>query len=93
MNTKSELFQIIVRNIEINPISLVTEAMEQTGDLIHNFADYMTTEPYETEKELERLPEADYELCCALISMVLKEKNCKKEDIEKILKRMIFLLQ
>lgn len=93
MNTKSELFQIIARNMEINPISTVIESLEQTGDLIQNYSDYMTTEPIEQEKEMERLPGADYDLCRALLSMVLKEKNGKKEDLEKILRRMIFLLQ
>lgn len=49
------------------------EALEQLGDLITNCDDYMITEPINCDEELKRLPEADYEFCAALLTMLLRE--------------------
>ena len=78
------------------------EALEKVGDIKYNYGDYMITEPIDCNKELERLPEADYDLCCALLTMLLREdhfSNCSFErryqagEVQPILDRMIALLQ
>lgn len=77
------------------------EALEQTGDMKYHYYDYMTTEPINCEKELERLPEADYDLCCALLTMLLREdhfsngsfdERYRAGQVQPILQRMIDLL-
>lgn len=77
------------------------EVLEQTGDIKYHYYDYMTTEPIHCDKELERLPEADYDLCCALLTMLLREdhfsngsfnERYKAGQVQPILQRMIGLL-
>lgn len=41
--------------------------LKDLGDLKGNYADYMTTEPINCNKELQRVANADYELCTALL--------------------------
>ena len=45
------------------------------GDLKNNYGDYMITEPLDYNKELKRIPSADYELCTALLFMILREDH------------------
>lgn len=77
------------------------KALEAMGDLIANYGDYMTTEPINCDEELKRLPEADYELCSALLTMLLREdhfsngsfgRRCRNGQVQPIIDRMITLL-
>lgn len=77
------------------------EALEQVDDMKYQYYDYMTTEPIHCDKELERLPEADYDLCCALLTMLLREdhfsngsfgERYRAGQVQPILQRMIDLL-
>lgn len=77
------------------------EALEQLGDLKTNYSDYMVTEPISCDEELQRLPNADYELCTALLTMVLREdhfcngsfeRRCRAGQVQPIIDRMIVLL-
>ena len=77
------------------------EALEKTGDMKYNYGDYLITEPIDCNKELERLPEADYDLCCALLTMLLREdhfcngsfeRRHKAGEVQSVLDRMIALL-
>lgn len=77
------------------------KALERIGDLKNHYCDYMTTEPIHCDKELERLPNANYDLCCALLTMLLREdhfsngsfgERYKAGQIQPILQRMIDLL-
>jgi hypothetical protein len=50
--------------------------LENIGDMkYYQYHDYMTTAPINVEEELKRLPTADYDLCCALITMLLREDH------------------
>ena len=40
--------------------------LEDLGDLKGNYTDYMTTEPINCHEELQRVKNADYELCTAI---------------------------
>lgn len=77
------------------------EALEKMGDMKYNYGDYLITEPIDCNKELERLPEADYDLCCALLTMLLREdhfcngsfeRRHKSGEVQSVLDRMIALL-
>jgi hypothetical protein len=77
------------------------EALERIGDMKYHYYDYMITEPIHCDKELERLPEADYDLCCALLTMLLREDHFdngsfdaryQAGQVQPILQRMIDLL-
>ena len=39
----------------------------------------MITEPIDFRKELNRVPEADYDICCALLTMIVQEKENQDE--------------
>ena len=54
---------------------LVYEALEECEALKTNYYDYMITEPINCDQELLRVPTADYELCCALFTMLLREDH------------------
>ena len=45
------------------------EVLEKCEALKKNYYDYMTTDPIDSKKELLRLQSADYDLCCAPISI------------------------
>lgn len=62
----------------------------------------MITEPVDFQKELNRVPEADYDVCCALLTMIVQKKENQDElfesyvynsDVIRILNRMIKLQQ
>ena len=54
---------------------LFYEVLEECGALKENYYDYMTTAPVDCNQELLRLPAADYDLCCALLTMLLREDH------------------
>ena len=72
------------------------------GDLKRNYWEHTTTEPINCDIELKRLPEADYDLCAALLTMLLREDHfsngalCERYEsgqVDAILHRMITLLK
>lgn len=78
------------------------DLLERTGDLNTNYRDYTTTSPINCDVELKRLPGADYELCAALLTMLLREDHfsngafCRRYEagqVDAILHRMIALLK
>lgn len=90
-----------LQNIENIHVDLYYETLERTGDIKFHYYDYLITEPVHCEKELERLPDADYDLCCALLTMLLREdhfsngsfdERYKNGQVQPILQRMINLL-
>ena len=44
-------------------------------DMKLNYRDYMITEPINCSEELKRVFNADYDLCAALLTMVLREDH------------------
>ena len=75
--------------------------LERMGDLKTNYYDYMSTEPINCDMELQRLPDADYDLCAALLTMLLREDHFSNGalrvryeagQVDAILYRMITLL-
>ena len=84
-----------------NTEELYYDLLERMGDLKRNYWDYMSTEPINCDVELQRLPEADYDLCAALLTMLLREDHFSNGalrerheagQVDAILQRMIALL-
>ena len=78
------------------------KVLEQCSDLKRNYGDYMTTQPIDCNVELHRLPTADYDLCCALLTMLLREDHfsngsfARRQEagqVKPIIERMIKLLE
>lgn len=78
------------------------ELLEKVGSITHGYGDYMTTEPINCDEELKRTGTADWDLCCALLTMLFREDHfaqygcfenrCEKGDVQRIIDRMIILL-
>ena len=77
--------------------------LEKVGSIQYHYGDYMTTEPINCDKELKRIATADWDLCCALLTMLFREdhftpygsfnKRCEKGDVQRIIDRMIAVLE
>ena len=81
--------------------SIFYEILEKCDALKSDYYEYMTTAPINCDEELQRLPAADYDLCCALITLLLREDHFSNGSfehrqrlgqVEPIIKRMIDFL-
>lgn len=70
-----EKLALIQKTMEMPRPDKYYDLLEKLGDLKGNYWDYMTTEPINCNEELKRLPSADYELCTALLTMLLREDH------------------
>lgn len=80
-----------------------SDLLSQISKLKNHYDNYMTTAPVSCDEELKRLPTADYDLCCALFTMLLREdhfsqygcfdRRYKNGDVGKIIDRMITVLK
>ena len=82
--------------------SVYYDLLEQLGDLKVNYSDYMVTEPINCNEELQRVPTADYELCTALLTALLREdqfsngsfaRRKQAGQVDSLLERMVETLQ
>ena len=77
--------------------------LENMCSMKYDYGDYMTTDPINCDEELKRTSTADWDLCCALLTMLLREDHfaqygCfdnrfKNGDVQRIIDRMVFLLE
>lgn len=99
----SEKYRFLQNLRTLNSISFdnCREALKKIGDMKYNYSDYLITEPANYDEELKRLPAADYDLCCALFSMILQEehfnndycaKHSERKKVLPFLDRMLMLL-
>ena len=67
-----------------------------------NYAEYASTHPIDCTRELLRLPNADYDACCALLTMLLREDHLSNGSfarrqcagqVKSIIDRMITMLE
>lgn len=84
MKTKDQimLFEELNRRSVMSAEALY-DALEKCDALKYNYHEYMTTAPIDCDKELLRLPVADYDLCCALLTMLLREDHFCNGSIER----------
>ena len=77
------------------------EVLEECGDLKLNYSEYASTHPIDCDRELLRLPAADYDTCCALLTMLLREdhfsngsfsRRQRAGQVKPIIDRMITML-
>jgi hypothetical protein len=77
------------------------DCLGDIDDLKFNDDEYLKSCPMDAIKELKLLPDADYELCAALLTMVLREdhwcngsfeQRFKNGEVTPILHRMIALV-
>lgn len=59
------------------------DILEKCNALKTNYSEYMTTAPIDCDTELLRLPTASYDLCCALLTMLLREDHFSNGSFEK----------
>lgn len=79
------------------------ELLNKVGSIKYSYGDYMTTEPINCDIELNRTATADWDLCCALLTMLFREDHfsqygCfdnryKKGDVQRIINRMVDILE
>ena len=62
--------------------NLYADLLKTIGDLKTNYGNYMITEPIDCNEELKRVPGADYELCTALLTMLLREDHFSNGSFE-----------
>ena len=83
-------------------VELFYEILKECGALKHNYVDYAITHPIDCNRELLRLPDADYDTCCALLTMPLREDHFsegsfdarqRNGEVRPIVDRMIALLK
>lgn len=77
------------------------KALETAGDMKYHYHDF-STEDLNCDREIMRLHKADYDICCALLTMLLREdhfcngsfeERYRKGQVLPILDRIIYLLQ
>ena len=75
--TKAEKIRRIQRILGLKDPreDLYADLLKTMGNLKTNYGDYMITEPIDCNEELKRVPGADYELCTALLTMLLREDH------------------
>ena len=97
----SEKCMILRQLTSTASVSEYYKALEKIGDMKSNYGDYLITEPINCNTELDRLPGADYDLCCALLTMLLREdhfsngsfeRRCKSGQVQPVIDKMITLL-
>ena len=81
---------------------LFYDVLDKCDAIITNYRDYMTTAPINCDVELHRLPDADYNLCCALLTMLLRgdhfdngsfERRQRNGQVKPIIERILKLLE
>lgn len=81
---------------------LLQDLLDKMEDIQRNYQDYLTTG--DLDIELQRIPEADYELCTALLTAILREgyhsmfyntirQRAQAGQIRALLERMVETLQ
>lgn len=100
INEKIALFQKL-NSRELLRVELFYDVLEKCGALKTNYVEFSTTHPVDCDTELLRLPTADYDLCCALLTMLLREDHFSNGSFERrersgqvkpIIERIIALL-
>ena len=101
LNEKISLFQKLNTDAILNG-DVFYDVLEKCDALKYNYAEYLITEPIDCDSELLRIPTADYDLCCAILTLMLREdhfdngsfyRSQRNGQIKKIVDRIIYLLE
>lgn len=97
-NEKIEKIQAVLK-CSTSRIENYYDLLKSMGDMVYNHTDYVEQS---VDKEINKLPYADYHMCCCLLTLVLREDyfiNGKFEErfaedkVISILERMIETLR
>ena len=100
LDDKILLFEQLKNSHTVSP-SLFYEVLEKCDAIKANYREYMTTAPIDCDTELRRLHSADYDLCCALLTMLLREDHFsngrfeqrqRSGQVQPIIERILTLL-
>lgn len=95
----------ILKSISTNDLrqkDLLCETIYKCNLLKHDYSSYMTTHPVNCDIELLRLPSSNYDLCCALLTMLFREDHfcngafedrIRNGDIKRVVDRLISVLE
>ena len=81
---------------------LFYDILEECEALKPDYSNYASTHPIDCNRELRQFDAANYELCCALITMLLREdyfsngtfdRRQRSGQVKPIIDRMIMLLE
>ena len=101
ITTKIKTLKSISTN-DVRQEGLLYETIYKCNLLKHDYSSYMTTHPINCDIELLRLPSSNYDLCCALLTMLLREdyfcngafeKRIRNGDIKRVVDRLISILE
>ncbi len=103
MKIDDKILQFEKLNVnDTSNISNFYEVLKACDALKSNYHEYMTTAPVNCDQELLRLPNADYDLCCALLTMLLREDHfsngsfawrLRRGQVRAIIERILYLLR
>ena len=80
----------------------VIETLYRADLFVQDYRAYLITRPINCDAELQRLPSANYDLCCALLTMLLREdhfsngkfeERIRNGDIKRVIDKLISLLE
>lgn len=92
----------ILNSLKGKRVTAYYDALEEIGDLKKDYVDYMETHPVDADYELKKVPDADYYMLCALLTMLLREdyftngkfeRRQRNGQVEGIINRMTDLLK
>ena len=93
----------VIREFISKPnISRLYEMLERIDLIKYNYTEYMITAPINCDEELRRISDAEYDVACAIMTMLLREdrfsNGALKERYEKgqvvpVLERLVELLE
>lgn len=84
MNLNDKISQFQKLNCEdVFCVDYFYDVLENCNALKTNYHEYMTTAPINCDEELIRLSTADYDLCCALLTMLLREDHFSNGSFER----------
>lgn len=72
-NIRSKLNNLIIKEY-ITDTDIIS-FMHDNNLAIANYDDYLSTRPINVDEELENIDNADFELCCVLITLILREDH------------------
>ena len=89
-------------NYEHGKFDLYYDQLESLELIKYDYGSYLISEPIDIEAELRRVPEGDFELCCALLTMLFREDHfdngsfdyrVERGDVKLIVERMRDLIR
>lgn len=81
INDKISMLEQLMKNDTLS-LDRIYDVLEKCEVLKINYNKYMITSPIDCDEELHRLPNASYDLCCALLTMLIREDHFSNGSFE-----------